>query len=212
MIDVVGTDEDHFYTCCDNRGQTCDERTYPGTPELCGPGGRPPKEPWGEFDKQGTDFCCRGNCKQQGYCSSRCNGAQIKLRFNLCVWGICFRECCEKAAQSQDPPDADGVIEVDFEFCGDGSCQPGETNSTCIIDCCQGSECTRDFKCSICEGEGSGGEGNYTISASNAEFNVGEDRDENNIGEDKRSFGAGIHIHPALLVIPAVLVICYNYF
>lgn len=139
-----GTSNIHYYTCCNNcndEDQSCDTTTYHGggsTNDYCGSCG----VPRGGGSKDFT-FDCR-SCPQQSYCETMCDDkwlGTLKQLPGLCgAWTKCFRNCCKKSLTQIGKRNTDDVVEVD-DFCGDGVCQPEENNSTCFIDCCEGSEC-----------------------------------------------------------------------
>lgn len=118
----------HWYACCDNSDENpnnCDSETWDGgsNQDYCGPSGQNNGGgvSWfGQFD-------CK-DCDLQEKCADKCD--KLNRPFLCWAWLICFTGCCKKNANMQN----NGTL--NDSFCGDGTCDDDETDSSCPTDCC----------------------------------------------------------------------------
>ncbi|XP_019644601.1 PREDICTED: uncharacterized protein LOC109485435, partial [Branchiostoma belcheri] len=129
-----GTSGVHFYVCCNNCDEsggnpTCDRTTYQGASagRYCGHCGA--DEGNGKLELQ--HFKC-GGCAGQSQVQETCNKEYSWVFPGACwVWSIFFKNRCNKRFQQKARS-----LDSDAPFCGDNTCDPGETDITCPFDCC----------------------------------------------------------------------------
>ncbi|XP_078664161.1 uncharacterized protein LOC144907230 [Branchiostoma floridae x Branchiostoma belcheri] len=140
-----GTSGVHFYVCCNNCDEsggnpTCDRTTYQGASagRYCGHCGA--DEGNGKWDLH--HFKC-GGCAGQSQVQETCNKEYAWVFPGTCwVWSSCFKNRCKKRFQQKARS-----LDTDEPFCGDNTCDPGETDTTCPYDCCpviNSDTCTRN--------------------------------------------------------------------
>lgn len=133
----------HHWACCNNcndppsiynprqESPTCDGVTWQGGSrnEYCGTCGR--NIGGGRIKSY---FNCE-SCGLQEYCAFKCRRNDYP---GWCWrWLECFENCCTLFAQQPIPRPPPGKRQVtDRSFCGDSTCDKGETPSSCPTDCC----------------------------------------------------------------------------
>ncbi|KAI8491968.1 hypothetical protein Bbelb_303410 [Branchiostoma belcheri] len=135
-ITLGGTSGVHFYVCCNNCNEnegnpTCDRTTYQGasTTQYCGHCGA--DEGNGKWKLH--QFKC-GGCAGQSQVEKKCEKKYPWLFAGTCwVFSSCFQHRCKKRFQQKARRTLD---DTDAPFCGDDTCDPGETAFTCPFDCC----------------------------------------------------------------------------